>query len=118
MDRWADGWMDGWAEGWMDGWAEGWMEGWLRGGYLGLGEAEAAGQLLALGAHHVVVLLEGPLQPQELRRREGGADALGLPSEGAVEEQALLGHLVPYGQRAESGARAGTPSPAAPALWV
>lgn len=83
--------------------------GWA-GGYLGLGEAEAAGQLLALGAHHVVVLLEGPLQPQELRRREGGADALGFPGKGAVEEQALLGHLAPCGQRAESGSRASAPS--------
>lgn len=72
--------------------------------YLGLGEAEAAGQLLALGAHHVVVLLEGPLQAQELRRREGGTDALGFPGEGAVQEQALLGHLAACRERVESGA--------------
>lgn len=80
-------------------------------GYLGFGEAEAAGQLLAFGAHHVVVLLEGSFQPQELRRREGGADALGFPGEGAVEEQAFLGHLAPCGQRARLGSRAGTPPP-------
>lgn len=58
--------MDEWREGGRDGWRERlraveWPE-----GYLGLGEAEAAGQLLALGAHHVVVLLEGSLQAQEL----------------------------------------------------
>lgn len=77
--------------------------------YLGLGEAEAAGQLLALGAHHVVVLLEGPLQPQELGRREGGADALGFAGEGPVQEQALLGHLAPCGQSSSVRPRGGTP---------
>lgn len=77
--------------------------------YLGLGEAEAAGQLLALGAHHVVVLLEGPLQPQELGRREGGADALGFAGEGPVQEQALLGHLAPCGQSGSVRPRGGIP---------
>lgn len=57
--------------------------------HLGLGQAQAAGQLLPLGADHVVVLLEGPLQPQQLRGREGGADPFGLPGEGSVEQQAL-----------------------------
>ncbi|KAL7984816.1 hypothetical protein Chor_003386 [Crotalus horridus] len=60
---------------------------------LGLGEAEAAGQLLVLGAYHIVVLLEGALQLQQLRGRKGGADPLRLPGEGPMEEQVLLGHL-------------------------
>ena len=63
--------------------------------YLGLGQAEAVGQLLPLGADYVVVLLEGPLQPQQLRGRESRADTLGFPGEGPVQEQAILGHLVP-----------------------
>lgn len=63
--------------------------------YLGLGEAEAAGQLLAFGAHHVMVLLEGPFQPQQLGWGEGGADAFGFAGEGAVQEEALLGHFAP-----------------------
>lgn len=64
--------------------------------HLRLGQAEAAGQLLPLGAYHVMVLLEGPLQAQQLRRREGGSDPLGLPGERAVEEQAVLGRVVTY----------------------
>lgn len=61
--------------------------------YLRLREAEAAGQLLPLGAHHVVVLLEGALQAQQLRGREGRADPLGLAREGAVQKQPVLGHI-------------------------
>jgi hypothetical protein len=34
--------------------------------HLCLGEAEAAGELLPLCSHHIVVLLKGPLQPEEL----------------------------------------------------
>lgn len=89
------------------GWGQG-GTGWDRAGtarwpYLCLGEAEAAGQLLALGAHHVVVLLEGPLQAQQLRRGKGRADALGLAGEGAVQQEALLGHLAPCGHTQSSG---------------
>lgn len=75
--------------------------------YLRLREAEAAGQLLPLGAHHVVVLLEGALQPQELRGREGRADPLGLAREGAVQKQPVLGHVARCG-RAADGNTAGT----------
>jgi len=46
--------------------------------HLGFGQAEPLGQLLALRPHHVVVPLEGVLQFEQLRRREGGADALRL----------------------------------------
>lgn len=56
-------------------------------------QAEAVGQLLPLGSDHVMVLLEGSLQTQELGRREGRADALGFPGKGAVEQQAVLGHV-------------------------
>ena len=41
-----------------------------------------------------MVLLEGSLQPEELGGREGGPDAFGLPGEGTVEQQAVLGHVV------------------------
>lgn len=64
--------------------------------YLGFAQAQAVGQLLPLGSDHVVVLLEGSLQAEQLRRREGRPDALGLPGEGAVQEQAVLGHLVTW----------------------
>lgn len=67
-----------------------------RQSHLRLGQAEAVGQLLPLGSHHVVVLLEGSLQAQQLRRGEGRPDALRLPGEGSVEQQAVLGHVVTY----------------------
>lgn len=44
-----------------------------------------------------MVLLEGSLQAQQLRRGEGRPDAFGLPGEGAVEQQAVLGHVVTCG---------------------
>ena len=69
--------------------------------YLRLGEAEAAGQLLPLGAHHVVVLLEGTLQSQQLRGREGRADPLRLAREGAVQKQPVLGHVARCGRVAD-----------------
>ena len=37
------------------------------------------GELLPLLAHHVLVVLEGLLQLEQLRGGEGGADPLGLP---------------------------------------
>lgn len=75
--------------------------------HLSFREAEAVRQLLPLGAHHVVVLLEGALQPQELRGREGRADPLGLAREGAVQKQPVLGHVARCG-RAADGNTAGT----------
>lgn len=57
--------------------------------YLGLGQAQPAGQLLPLRSDHVVILLEGPFQAEQLRWREGRPDAFGLPGEGAVEEEVL-----------------------------
>lgn len=57
--------------------------------YLRLSQAQPAGQLLPLSADHVVILLEGALQTQQLRRREGRADAFGLPGERSVEQQVL-----------------------------
>lgn len=46
--------------------------------HLRLGQIEGLGQGLALGPHHVLVALEGVLQLQELRRREGGTNAFRL----------------------------------------
>lgn len=57
--------------------------------YLRLRQAQPAGQLLPLGSDHVVILLEGALQTQQLRRREGRADAFGLPGKRSVEQQVL-----------------------------
>lgn len=57
--------------------------------YLRLSQAQPAGQLLPLGSDHVVILLEGALQTQQLRRREGRADAFGLPGERSVEQKVL-----------------------------
>lgn len=54
--------------------------------YLRFGEAEAAGQLFPLGSYHVVILLKGSLQPQQLRGREGRADPFGLACEGPVQK--------------------------------
>lgn len=73
--------------------------------YLRLREAEAAGQLLPLRAHHVVVLLEGALQSQQLRGREGRADPLGLACEGAVQKQPVLGHVTGCGRAADGNTR-------------
>lgn len=59
-------------------------------------QTQAVGQLLPLGSHHVVVLLERALQAQELGRGEGRADAFGFPGEGTVEEQTVLGHVATW----------------------
>ena len=48
-------------------------------------QTETVGQLFPLGSYYVVIILERPLKPQELRRGEGGADALGFSGEWAVE---------------------------------
>lgn len=57
--------------------------------YLGLGEAETVGQLLPLRSHHIMVLLEGVLQPEELGRGEGGSDPFGFPGQSVVQQEAL-----------------------------
>lgn len=71
--------------------------------YLCLRQAQAVGQLLPLGSNNIVVLLEGSFQTQQLRRGEGRSDALGLPGEGAVEQQAVLGHVVTWRRREKTG---------------
>lgn len=58
--------------------------------YLSFREIESLGELLPLGAHHVLVLLEGLLELEELARAERRPDPLGLP-EGLQEVSQLLG---------------------------
>ncbi|KAB1271709.1 hypothetical protein Cadr_000009604 [Camelus dromedarius] len=58
-------------------------------------EAEAVRQLLPLGAHHVVVLLEGVFQPQKLGRGKGGSDSLRLSGQSVVQKEALRACVVP-----------------------
>ena len=62
--------------------------------YLSLAQVERLGELLPLLANHVLVLLEGLLQLQQLVGREGRADPLRLP-EGEQE----LGEVVAWGDR-------------------
>lgn len=64
-------------------------------------QVETVGQLLPLGSHHVVVLLEGSFQAQQLGRGEGRPDAFRFPGEGTVEEQAVLGHVVAWNRGRE-----------------
>ena len=47
--------------------------------HLSLGEVEVGRQVLALLSHHVVVILEGVFQAQQLRRAKRGPDSLRLP---------------------------------------
>lgn len=51
-----------------------------------------------------MVLLESSLQAQELGRREGRPNAFGLSGERAVEEQAVLGHVITW-HRSENAVR-------------
>ena len=44
--------------------------------YLRLGQIQGLGELLALLPHHVLVLLEGLLELEQLAWREGGSDSL------------------------------------------
>lgn len=60
-----------------------------RQAYLRLGQAQPTGQLLPLRSDHVVILLEGSFQTEQLRGREGRPDAFGLPGERAVKEKVL-----------------------------
>ncbi|KAG7235801.1 hypothetical protein INR49_002188 [Caranx melampygus] len=64
-------------------------------------QTQAVGQLLPLGSHHVVILLEGSLQPEQLGRGEGRPDPLGFPGEGTVEQQTVLGHVVTWSTEEE-----------------
>lgn len=57
--------------------------------YLRLSQAQPAGQLLPLRSDHIVILLEGSFQTEQLRGRECRSDAFGLPGERAMEEQVL-----------------------------
>lgn len=52
-------------------------------------------QLLPLGAHHVVVLLEGVFQPQKLGRGKGGSDPLRLSGQRVVQKEALWACVIP-----------------------
>ena len=56
--------------------------------YLCLGEVEGLGELLPLGSHHVLVLLEGLLQLQQLAGAERRPDPLRLP-EGQQERREI-----------------------------
>lgn len=58
--------------------------------YLCLGEVERLRELLPLGAHHVLVLLESLFKLQQLTRAERRPDPLGL-AEGLEEISQLLG---------------------------
>lgn len=70
----------------------------LRSAHLSFREAEAVRQLLPLGAHHVVVLLEGVFQPQKLGRGKGGSDPLRLSGQSVVQKEALGACVVPCGE--------------------
>lgn len=43
--------------------------------YLRLGQAQSLGKLLTLRTHHIMIALEGMLQLEQLRWREGGTNA-------------------------------------------
>lgn len=79
--------------------------------HLSFREAEAVRQLLPLGAHHVVILLEGVFQPQKLGRGKGGADPLRLSGQGVVQKEALRACVVPCGEHSRSPVRGGRPNP-------
>lgn len=53
--------------------------------HLSLGQIEVLRQGLSLCPHYVLVALEGVLQLQQLRRREGGADAFRFAERGHQE---------------------------------
>lgn len=63
--------------------------------YLRLGQAQPAGQLLPLSSDHVVVLLEGSLQAEQLRGRERRPDPFGFPGERPVKQQVLRTTVLP-----------------------
>lgn len=58
-------------------------------------------ELLPLGSDHVVVLLEGVLEAQQLRGGEGGSDPFGLPGQSVVEQEALRTGLAACGRGGE-----------------
>lgn len=67
--------------------------------HLCLRQAQTVGQLFPLRSHHVVVLLKGSLQAQQLRRREGRSDAFRFPCKWTVEKETVLGHVRPWGRQ-------------------
>lgn len=75
--------------------------------HLSFREAEAMRQLLPLGAHHVVVLLEGVFQPQKLGRGKGGSDPLRLSGQRVVQKEALWACVIPCGEHGRSPIREG-----------
>lgn len=81
--------------------------------HLSFREAEAVRQLLPLGAHHVVVFLEGVFQPQKLGRGKGGSDPLRLSGQRVVQKEALGACVVPCGGHSRSPVRGNSPGPAA-----
>lgn len=64
--------------------------------YLRLRQAQPAGQLLPLRSDHIVVLLEGSFQSEQLRGRERRPDAFGFPGERAVQEKVLRTVVLPW----------------------
>lgn len=64
--------------------------------YLRLGEAQSTGQLLPLRSNHIVILLKGSFQTQQLRGRERRPDAFGFPGERAVQEKVLRTVVLPW----------------------
>lgn len=75
--------------------------------HLSFREAEAVCQLLPLGAHHVVVFLEGVFQPQKLGRGKGGSDPLRLSGQRVVQKEALRACVVSCGGHNVSPIREG-----------
>lgn len=70
-----------------------------RDAHLRLRQTQRAGQLLPLRSDHVVVLLEGSLQSEQLGRREGRPDPFGFPGERAMEQQVLRTAVLSWTQR-------------------
>lgn len=77
--------------------------------HLSFREAEAVRQLLSLGAHHVVVFLEGVFQPQKLGRGKGGSDPLRLSGQRVVQKEALGACVIPCGGHSRSPVRGLSP---------
>lgn len=72
--------------------------------YLRLRQAQPAGQLLPLRSDHVVVLLEGSFQAEQLRGRERRPDAFGFPGERAVQEKVLRTVVFPWNAQTNTSA--------------
>lgn len=57
--------------------------------YLRLRQTQPAGQLFPLRSDHVVILLKGSFQTEQLRRRERRPDPFRFPGERTVKQQVL-----------------------------